>query len=257
MNQASVGFHCPECTRAGAQRTIPARVAMRRGASVVTNALIALNLAIFVAGMGSGLNTRDEFVGWGGLVGEGRRLGDLWLTADADVGEWIGVAHGEWWRIVSSGFLHANLLHVAMNCLVLYQLGQILEPLLGRARFALVYAVSMLGGSFGALLVEPEAFTVGASGAVFGLMGVMIAIVRSRGVNIFDTSLGGLVMMNLVITFLVPGISVGGHVGGLVAGLAAGTVVVAGRDRRIEPQVAATAAVALGVALAAGSLLVA
>src|SRR3546814_12097447 len=82
--------------------------------------------------------------------------------------ELVGVAEGEWWRLVTSGFLHANLIHIGFNCLVLYQLGQVLEPVLGRLRFGAVYFASMLTGSFGVLLLSPDSLTVGASGAAIG-----------------------------------------------------------------------------------------
>lgn len=260
MHQASVGFHCPECARAGAQNVVRGpqlRQMARRGATMVTNVLVGLNLAIFVAGIGNGMSTRSEFIGYGGLVGEGRRIGDQFYTAQAPIGELIGVAHGEWWRIVSSGFLHANLIHVGMNCFILYQLGQMLEPAFGRLRFGLVYFVSMLTGAFAVLLLDPTAFTVGASGAVFGLMGAAVAIMRSRGVNVFDTGLGGLLVLNLVITFTIPGISVGGHVGGLIGGFLAGWILTDLAPRVLRnPNAGIALTVALGVAATAGSILV-
>jgi len=261
MHQASVGFHCPECAKAGSQKVLrgpQVRQLARRGATVVTNALIGLNLAVYVAGIGSGLRTKEQFIGYGGLVGEGRRVGDVFLTAEAPVGELIGVAHGEWWRIVTSGFLHANLIHVGMNCFILYQLGQLLEPALGRLRFGLVYLVAMLTGSFGVLLLDPTAFTVGASGAVFGLMGMAVALMRSRGVNVFDTGLGGLLVLNLIITFTIPGISIGGHVGGLIGGFVAGWILTdLGPKVLRNPGAALALTAAFGVAMAAGSVLVA
>jgi len=252
MNQASVGFHCPECTRSSAQRVVPGPVAMRQGAvnrTLLTRTLIGINLVVFVLGLG-GMDTRDAFVIDGGLIGEA-------LVRDGAGVRLIGVGQGEWWRLVTSGFLHANLLHVGMNCLLLYQLGLLLEPLLGRLRFGLVYAVALLGGSFGALLLDPDALTVGASGAVYGLMGVALAVFRSRGISAFDTGLGGLLVLNLVLTFAVPGISVGGHLGGLAAGFVAGTLLVPSRQVRLDPSAALSLTVALGAALVVGALVVA
>src|SRR5688572_12915568 len=109
MRQASVGFHCPECTKTSGQRVV--RAAELRTKPVVTNVLIALNLAVFVAGISSGLETKDRFILDGGLVGEG---------FDPSGAEIVGVAHGEWWRIVTSGFLHANLIHIGFNMWILY-----------------------------------------------------------------------------------------------------------------------------------------
>lgn len=260
MHQASVGFHCPECTRAGAQHVVRGpqiRQMARRGATVVTNVIIGINLAVFVAGVGSGLRTRNEFIGYGGLIGEGRILDGLPIRPGFPVGDLAGVAHGEWWRLVSSGFLHANLIHVGMNCFILYQLGQLLEPAFGRLRFGLVYLVAMLSGAFAVLILDPTSFTVGASGAVFGLMGAAVAIMRSRGINVFDTGLGGLLVLNLIITFTIPGISVGGHVGGLIGGFLAGWILTDLGPRVLRnPNAALALTAALGVAVTAGSLLV-
>ena len=245
MNQASVGFHCPECTRSGAQRVV--RADQLRGRPIVTNVLLALNVAIFVAGMGSGLRTRGSVIIDGGLIASGRTVDGL-----------VGVAEGEWWRLVTSGFLHANLLHVGFNCLVLYQLGQLLEPALGRLRFGIVYFAAMLTGSFGVLLLSPDRLTVGASGAVFGLMGAAIAVFRSRGINPFDTGLGGAVMINLLITFTLPGISIGGHVGGLVGGVVAGWILTDFGPKQLkDPNIALAMVIALGVVAAGAGIAVA
>jgi membrane associated rhomboid family serine protease len=247
MNQASVGFHCPECTRSSGQKVVHG-AALVRSRPVVTNALIALNVAVFVAGIGAGLNTRDSVTLDGGLIG----LGQL------NTGELIGVGAGQWWRMITSGFLHAGLLHVGLNMWVLYQLGQLLEPALGRLRFGLVYFVSMLCGAFGVLLLDPNHLTVGASGAVFGLMGAAVAAFRSRGIGLFDTGLGGAIVLNLVFTFAIPGISIGGHVGGLIGGFVAGWILHDVGPRYLHaPNVTMAAVVALGLVAAGAGILVA
>src|SRR5690606_21848028 len=105
------------------------------------------------------------------------------------------VAQGEWWRIVSGAFLHAGLLHLGMNMLLLWFLAQELEPALGRVRFVALYATSLLGGSFGVLLVSPLSPTVGASGAVFGLMGALIVFQLRARQNPWQSGIGGLVMV--------------------------------------------------------------
>ena len=120
MHQASVGFHCPECTKTGAQKVIKASQLVTR--PVVTYALIAINLIIYIACVGSGLQTRPNVVLDYGLLGQG------FLSS----GQEIGVAAGEYYRLVTGGFLHANLIHVLMNMLALYQLGLLLEPAFGR-----------------------------------------------------------------------------------------------------------------------------
>lgn len=248
MSQASVGFHCPECTKRSGQKVIRGAQLMRVR-PMVTQALILMNVAVYVAGVGPGLRTKHGTTFDGGLIGGPAQLPD---------GRVIGVGAGEWWRMVTSGFLHANLIHIGFNMWVLYQLGQLLEPVLGRLRFGVVYGVSMLFGSFGVLLLSPNSITVGASGAVFGLMGAAIAVFRSRGINPFDTGLGGAVMMNLVFTFAIPGISIGGHVGGLIGGFVAGWILEDAGPRYLrDPNIAMAVTVALGlVALGAGVLIV-
>ncbi|MGQ0830745.1 MAG: rhomboid family intramembrane serine protease [Microthrixaceae bacterium] len=245
MRQASVGFHCPECTKSQGQKVVHA--SQLRTRPVVTQALVALNLAVFVAGLGPGLETKSSMTVDGGLIGLGQlRNGDL-----------IGVAHGEWWRIITSGFLHANAIHVGFNMWVLYQLGMLLEPVLGRLRFTVVYFVAMTCGALGVLLVEPNGLTVGASGAVFGLMGVAVAVFRSRGINPFDTGLGGAIVLNLVFTFAIPGISIGGHVGGLIGGFIAGWLLVDAGPRYLrDPNVVLASVIALGAVAAGAAILV-
>ena len=246
MHQASVGFHCPECTKAGAQKVI--RAAQLRTRPVLAQVLIAVNVVIFVVGMGSGLQTRTSvIVDWG-----------LWVDPPVPA-PGIGVADGEWYRLLTSGFLHVNVIHVAMNMLALYQLGNLLEPAFGRVRFGLVYVVSMLAGSFGVALVSPDDLTVGASGAVFGLMGFAFMALRARGIDPFATSIGTTIALNLLITFTLRDfISVGGHVGGLIGGAVCGWILTdigpkhLGDDRAINAVV-----LFVGVACVGGALVVA
>jgi membrane associated rhomboid family serine protease len=155
-----------------------------------------------------------------------------------------GVAVGEQWRIVTGGFLHAGLFHIGMNMLLLWLLGSQLEPLLGRLQFLALYVTGLIAGSFGVLLVDPTAPTVGASGAIFGLMGAMVMAQRARGIDPWQSGIGGLIVLNLIITFTVPNVSIGGHVGGLVGGLLAGGLIfeIEKRWRSPLPAVAACAA---------------
>ena len=246
MHQASVGFHCPECTKQGAQRVV--RPSQLGRDLLVTKVLIAVNVAVFVAGVGSGLSTKDSFIEHGGLL----------ANAIDRSGHLIGVANGEWWRVFSSGFLHANLLHIGFNMWALWVLGQLMEPVLGRSRFAIVYVVALVAGALGVLLVDPNQLTVGASGAVFGLMGAAVAAMRSRGINVMATGLGATIMLNLLITFTIPGISIGGHVGGLVGGFVAGWIFVdAPADFRRNPVLPIAAAVGLATVLFGACLVVA
>lgn len=237
MVTAPVGFQCPECVK-GAP---PVRrySEIRAGQVVyVTSALIAVNAAVFVLSIGGGnLMSRS-----------GNRLAvDFALFGPA-------VAHGDWYRLITAGFLHYGLLHVAFNMLILYRLGQLLEPAFGRVRFALVYVAALLGGSLGALALSPRSLTAGASGAVFGLMGAAAIALRRRGVNVLQTSIGSLLVINVILTFAIPGISIGGHLGGLAAGAVAGLVVLQADDR---PAAGAVAVAALAVALFGAGLAIA
>jgi membrane associated rhomboid family serine protease len=132
------------------------------------------------------------------------------------------IEDGQWYRLISSGFLHYGLFHVGMNMFLLWQLGQLLEPALSRGKFTLLYFAAMFGGSAGALALSPNALTGGASGAVFGLMAAAAVGLQQRGVNPMKTGIGGTLILNLLITFTIPGISIGGHVGGALMGAAVG-----------------------------------
>jgi membrane associated rhomboid family serine protease len=211
MHQASVGFHCPECTRKGRQRVMTAGSIATR--PLITSILVAANLAIFVGNLMSPAVTvvppvdllEVAFRGEHRVFAEGALWGPL-------------IDAGDWWRPITGGFLHANLLHVGFNMFLLWQLGSLLEPAVKRWGFAALYLMSLLGGSFLVLVLDNDAVTVGASGAVFGLMAATFIAMRSRGINPFQTGIGPLIIINLLFTFTVPNISVGGHIGGLIAG---------------------------------------
>jgi membrane associated rhomboid family serine protease len=225
MHQASVGFHCPECARAGRQRVYhgPAAMVVR---PVVTQVLIAINVAVFLIGAvvdGAGA-VRGEtgrfgttFSSVARLWQHGSSVDEIYLRSLPGT-HGIGVGNGQWWRLVTSGFIHYGLLHLAMNMWALWILGRLVESLAGRGRFAAIYGVSLLAGSLGALLVTPDSFSAGASGAIFGLMGAVFLAGRAQGIALRDSPLLNVLIINLVITFAIPGISVGGHLGGLVGG---------------------------------------
>ena len=126
------------------------------------------------------------------------------------------VAHGEWWRLITSAFMHANLIHIGMNMLFLWWIGGPLEEAIGRGRFALLYLVSGLAGAAGSLALDPTAITVGASGAIFGILGAAFVFERQR-LYVLGGGAAGLVVLSLILTFR-PGISIGGHIGGLIGG---------------------------------------
>ena len=149
------------------------------------------------------------------------------------------------------------MFHILFNMWFIWVLGGMLEPALGRARFGVLYATALLCGSFGVLLLEPGAVTVGASGAAFGLLGAAIVEMRSRGIDIWASGLGVVALLNFVITFAIPGISIGGHVGGFLGG-ALVALVYNQADRRRLPSAAAIAiCVAIAVMAVVGGISVA
>ena len=144
-------------------------------------------------------------------------------------------------------FLHGSLLHVAFNMFALYWLGSVVEEAIGTVRFLLIYFVSGLAGSAGALLLDPGQVTVGASGAIWGVMGALL-VLEYMTTGSFAGQAAGLILINLVITFSIPNISVGGHLGGLVGGIAATYLLM--RMRYVRPAWLGPAAVAGSAPLA-------
>lgn len=173
----------------------------------MTKAIIALNAIVFL------LTSTSE----GGNFGEGggRLMGHLALFGPA-------VESGELYRLVTSGFIHFGLIHILFNLVILYRFGEMLEPALGPVRFSGLYLASLLVGSFGALLLSPTAFTGGASGAVFGLIAAAAIGQHQRGIDVWQSGVGGLIAVNLVFTFVLSNVSIGGHLGGMVGGLLVG-----------------------------------
>jgi membrane associated rhomboid family serine protease len=252
MSTASVGFHCPECTRSGKQK-VYTRATLDRAFNrpLVSSVLIAVNVAVFVAGT---IYEAGEGVRQAGFERVAGLLGNGGIDRFGFVG---GVADGEWWRIVTSGFLHAGLLHLAFNMLALYNIGRVLEPALGRLRFGALYGVSLLTGSLGVLVIDPDALTVGASGAVFGLMGGLVVAQRAVGIDPWSSGVGSVIAINLLITFTIPGISIGGHVGGLLGGLAVSWLLLdAGPKAFTQKWMPVAVAAALGAAAFVAGLLV-
>lgn len=237
MIQASVGFQCPNCAGANRQRVVNPSARWSRGTTMerpnATIVLIAVNVLAFLIARSRPDGTLD-----GGLIGRG-------LTRDG----MVGVAEGEWWRLVTGGFLHATVWHLAFNMFALWSLGEVLERVLGPVRFVAAYFSCLLAGSFGVMLLDPNDLTVGASGAVFGLFGLLLAFQLSRGIPLRETRLGMVLAINLAFTFLVPNISIGGHLGGLVGGTAIGFALFGVPKSRTRPPAAAGWAVMGGIAL--------
>lgn len=213
MTPTPVGMRCPECARERTKVTSGVGQASLRNAAPATFILIGLNVVAFlieIAGGSGGLTVQNSSVVFDfGLFGP-------------------FVAEGEWYRVLTYGFLHASIIHIGFNMFALFFLGRLLEPAIGTPRFVALYFVSLLAGAFGAILLDPEALTIGASGAVFGIFGATFLIARSRGVDALASSIGIILVLNLAITFGSDRISVGGHLGGLLAGALCALVILAG-----------------------------
>ena len=227
MTATPVGMRCPDCAR---QRTPVRTLRDIHADPTATYILIAVNVLLFIGSTAGG----SSFAGGP----RGSVAADLALFGPA-------VAAGDWWRLLTAGFMHAGFIHILFNMYVLYWLGTMLEPTLGHVRFLALYLASLLAGSFGALLLSPRSFTVGASGAVFGLMGAAFILERARGMDPMQSGIGFVILLNLGLTFVIGNISIGGHIGGLVGGaLAALAITRLPRTRSVYPAVAVCGAVA-------------
>src|SRR3954447_1907619 len=241
MNFAPVGIRCPEHANIGAVRQSPQRTlqnierATKALQAPATMVLIALNVGIYIVTAAQG----------GGINLPGGALFSQWALQGASV------ANGDWWRLVGAMFLHGSIFHLLFNMLALYWLGTIIEQALGTPRFLLVYFVSGLAGSAGALWFS-TAFdvTVGASGAIFGLIGALLILEYLATGSLMGQAMV-LILVNLAFTFAVPGISIGGHLGGLAGGIVSTFALM---RYRIPPQRALGIAIAAGVGVASLAL---
>jgi membrane associated rhomboid family serine protease len=222
MTPTPVGMRCPECA---GQRTRVVRnptgmpSALSLGGFPATVVLIAINVVVF-------------------LVEVAKGSGGIWEIPESVVFEMGGLFGpavselGDWWRIVTAGFLHYGIVHIGLNMYLLFILGRLLEPAIGTARFVFLYFASLLAGSFLALAIEPNALGAGASGAIFGVLGATFVIARGRRLDQIAGQIGGLIIFNLLFTFIDGHISVGAHLGGLAGGVLCGLLIVAGEQGR-------------------------
>lgn len=236
MTPTTVGMRCPECAK---QRTRVVRPrAMASAAPVATQALIAINVVAYLAQLATGS-------GFGNVSGTVYQHGVLF-------GPFVGVLD-EYWRLVTSGFLHASFWHIALNMVFLWFIGRSLEPAIGSARFVAAYGASLLCGSFGVLLLEPHSAALGASGAIFGLLGALIVEARSRGIDLWATGLIQIALINFAFTFLGSNIAVGAHLFGFAGGVLVGVIFDQFDRRRLPRWSSLAACVALAaVAFVAG-----
>ncbi|RDI75086.1 putative membrane protein rhomboid-like [Gaiella occulta] len=237
MTFAPVGIRCPDHASVGAAAPGPVRTVrtVRRRAGAVaapaTTALVGINVLVYLITVAQGF----------GIDNPGGKLFSDWVLVG------VLVDQGDWWRLVTAMFLHAGILHLAFNMLALYWLGSIVERALGTPRYLLLYFVSGIAGSAGALVFSsPLALTVGASGAIFGVMGALL-ILEYRATGSLAGQAMMLIVLNLAITFAVPGISKGGHLGGLLGGILATLAFEEGRRRRV-PALGPVLVIAVGIA---------
>jgi membrane associated rhomboid family serine protease len=228
---AAVGSHCVECIKASRP---PVAVRAKRwgnsAGNVVTFALIGVNVAVFILGT---------------LVDKG-----VGLSGNGSFGQFtenIGMARGflldnQWWRLLTSGFGHFGILHLAMNMFGLWNLGRILEPVMSKLRYILLYFACLMAGSFGVVLMEYAGFqkgalTAGASGAIFGLLGAVAIAFQQRGVSLMRSGIGASLLINVFLT-LQFGFSFGGHLGGFIGGLICGYFLTSTKRRRAVSPIA-------------------
>ncbi|MDT0342123.1 rhomboid family intramembrane serine protease [Streptomyces litchfieldiae] len=246
MISAPVGYQCPDCVQGAARATRVTRPRTLAGGAVtadtrlITMILIGINVAMFVATLAGG----DEFVADFGM------LGYFGYTPDLQTITWIGVADGEWYRMLTSAFLHEQFWHIAVNMLSLWFLGPALEAALGRVRFLALYLLSALAGStLSYVLADPDQLSLGASGAIFGLFGATAVLARRLRYDMRSILI--LLGFNLVLTFTWSGIAWQAHIGGLVAGAAIGFGMLnAPREHRTLVQVGTCVALVVVMAVA-------
>ncbi len=251
MTPTPVGMRCPECAR-DRTKVKTARSIGPRGAGVagsrysVTQILIAINVIVFLAETASGA----PLGGGGG--------GSVYING-ALYGPYINEFHHQYYRLLTAAFLHDGILHIAFNMWFLYVIGPALERAIGRVNFLAVYVASLFAGSFGALLFQPQAPTVGASGALFGLLGALIVIAHYRRISIWQSGLGATLLINIVFSLSIAGISIGGHLGGLVGGGICGWLYMELAERRntraaflVGCAAVAVASIVAAVAVASG-----
>ena len=241
MTPAPVGLRCPDhsgkaqgfqkVTRA-VERSVSGTGSRR--ANAITMALVAINVGVFLAELALGGNAGNGTGNW--IYDKGVLFGPY-------------IAQGDWWRLVTAAFLHYGPIHLAMNMYGLYLAGSLLEQVIGRWRFLLLYLASGIAGSAGALLLTPDAGTAGASGAIFGVFGALFVLERKRHIAT-GGQVAGLIVLNLVFTFAVSGISVGGHIGGLIGGAALMWVLLQFRRSTAVSLAAVAGVVAVSVVIA-------
>jgi len=260
MRDAAVGFQCPACVAEGAKSTRSGRTAY--GGQRPTNpgltsiALIGINVFVWVMVLVTGWQQSRliELLGLrpNGLCAFDDRGLEAGRTVCGDAGGIYlpGVADNAYWQLITSAFMHEQIWHIGFNMLALWILGPQLELAFGRVRFLALYLISALAGSALVYWAAPEyQLTIGASGAIFGLLGALLVVAFKVGGNVQQLLI--LLGINAVITLTIPNVSWQGHLGGLLGGVLVAVVLVyAPRTRRAPLQAAGLVAITLVLALA-------
>jgi membrane associated rhomboid family serine protease len=238
MTATSVGMRCPECSK---QRTKVVNMRSIDAPPQVTVAIIVVCVVLYLAsGQQVGTNATTS----------------SWIYQHLVLfGPSVHFDH-DYWRLITGGFLHSGIFHIGFNMYLLWMLGNALERTWGSLRFGTLYFTALLYGSFGALVQTTTEPVLGASGAVFGLMGALAVVQWRRGFDAFGGGLGGLIVINLVISFI-PSLHVafGGHIGGLIGGALGGLAIIEA-DRRRVPWAGYVACVVLAALAVVGSVVV-
>jgi membrane associated rhomboid family serine protease len=256
MTPTSVGMRCPECA---GDRTKVRRMQGRGTAASfarptspydprtwsITQMLIVVNVVIFLWEVSGGVS-----LGGGSVGGYAYIHGVLF-------GPYMSGNYHQYWRLLTSGFLHESIIHIGFNMLSLFFVGRSLEPAIGRLYFAVIYFTALLAGSFGALLFTPGLPTLGASGAIFGVFGALIMVARARRIPLWQSGLLPILLFNFVFTLTVAGVSIGGHVGGVLAGFATGWLVTEYGEKRDRRTIVLAGCLLIAVASVVGGILVA
>jgi membrane associated rhomboid family serine protease len=244
MTPTPVGMRCPECAsqRTRVVRNPHGQATASSGfwANPATFVLIAINVIAYVIEIGAGS---------GGVDSPSGEIVNKFGLAGGYVNE------GEWYRLLTSGFLHASLLHIGFNMLLLFMLGRLLEPALGTVRFTVLYFASLFAGSLGVMILDPNALTLGASGAVFGLFGAGFIIAKERGLDELAVQFAFLIGINLLFSLTANNVSVGAHLGGLVGGVICALAIVAG-SRGMLGRKPRNAEIAIMAAVGVASILI-
>jgi membrane associated rhomboid family serine protease len=237
MTATQVGMRCPECA---GQRTPVRTLRTLTSRPRATYALIAINVLAFFSEQGQ-LTLAGASI-HGTVIEEG-------ILARAP----IAIEH-QYWRLLTSAFLHENVIHIGFNMLILYFVGRMIEPAIGPARLLAIYFTALFAGSFGALFATSAA-SLGASGAIFGLLGGAAVELHARRISIMQSGIGTLIIFNLALSFALPNISYGAHVGGLIGGALAAYLLRVAAARSL-PALGYVGCLALSAACIAGAIVV-